>query len=127
MAHYAYLDENNLVTFVCVGKDEGENGVDWEQYYGAKRTSYNTRGGVYYDSNTGQPHADQSKTFRKNFAGIGYSYDAQRDAFIAPQPFPSWALNEDTCCWEAPAPYPQDGKRYDWNEEALSWVEVSNV
>ena len=82
MAHYAYLDENNIVTMVIVGKNEGEDGVDWEQYYGAKRTSYNTRGGIYYDPNANKPHADQSKSYRKNFAGIGYIYDNVRDAFI---------------------------------------------
>lgn len=129
MAHYAFLDENNVVTEVIVGKNEGN--FDWEQQYGSfrgqtcKRTSYNTRGGVYYDPETNQPAADQSKAFRKNYAGIGFTYDSQRDAFIPPKPFNSWLLNEQTCWWEAPVPYPSDGKRYVWNEETLSWDEIT--
>jgi hypothetical protein len=119
MAHYAFLDENNIVIEVIVGKDEGEDGVDWEAHYGAfrgqpcKRTSYNTHGGVH--SNGGTP-------FRKNYAGTGYIYDAERDAFISPQPFPSWTLNEDSCLWKAPMPYPNDGGLYQWDEESLSWI-----
>ena len=81
------------MTSVIVGKDEGEDGIDWEAYYGAKRTSYNTRGGVHQLGGT---------PFRKNYAGIGYYYDSQRDAFISPKPFPSWVLNEETCLWEVP-------------------------
>jgi hypothetical protein len=103
MAHYAMLDENNIVVQVIVGKNEGEDGVDWEQYYGGKRTSY---------------HGN----IRKNYAGIGYKYDAQRDAFIPPQPFPSWVLNEDTCLWDALTPMPTDGQRYHWDEATTSWV-----
>ena len=122
MAHYAYLDENNTVTMVIVGKNEDEDGIDWEQYYGAKRTSYNTRGGVHYDALTGLPSDDQSKAFRKNFAGIGYTYDETRDAFIPPKPFDSWILDETTCLWLAPIPYPTDGQDYRWNEEELKWI-----
>lgn len=121
MAHYAYLDENNLVTMVIVGKNEDEDNVDWEQYYGAKRTSYNTKGGIYYDSITNKPHIDQSKAFRKNFAGIGYLYDPNRDAFIPPKPFESWTLNEQSCLWQSPMPYPDDGNEYYWNEYTLTW------
>ena len=121
MAHYAYLDENNTVTMVIVGKNEGEDGIDWEQYYGAKRTSYNTRGGVHYDVLTGLPSDDQSKAFRKNFAGIGYTYNAIKDAFIPPKPFDSWVLDETTCLWVAPIPYPTDGQHYRWNENDLNW------
>ena len=118
MAHYAFLDENNIVTEVIVGKNEGEEGVDWEAHYGAfrgqtcKRTSYNTQGGV---------HSGGGTPYRKNYAGIGYTYDAGRDAFIPPQPFASWMLNEDTCLWNAPTPYPNDGNYYLWNEESQSW------
>jgi hypothetical protein len=121
MAHYSFLDENNLVTEVIVGKDEGEDGIDWEEHYGSfrnqtcKRTSYNTYGGVH--TNGGTP-------FRKNYAGIGYTYDAQRDAFIPPQPFASWTLNESTAQWEAPTPMPDDGKMYSWDEATTSWIEV---
>jgi len=128
MAHYAFLDENNIVTEVIVGKDEGN--FDWEQQYGSfrgqacKRTSYNTLGGVYYDKETNQPAADQAKAFRKNYAGIGYTYDPQRDAFISPQPFASWLLDEQSCLWNAPIACPDDGKFYTWDEETVVWVEV---
>ena len=128
MAHYAFLD-NNIVTNVIVGKNEGEEGIDWEQHYAnfqnqaCKRTSYNTRGGVYYDPETNEPSADQSKAFRKNYASIGYTYDEQRDAFIPPKPFNSWILDEQTCLWEPPTPMPDDGKIYFWNEETTSWEE----
>jgi len=116
MAHYAMLDENNIVVQVIVGKNEGEDGVDWEQYYGGKRTSYNTFGGV---------HQLGGIPFRKNYAGIGYTYDAQRDAFIPPQPFPSWVLNEFTCLWDAPTPMPTDGQRYYWDEPTTSWMVIN--
>ena len=121
MAHYAVLDENNIVTNIFVGKNEGEDGVDWEQYYNAKRTSYNTRGGVHYNQETQEPSVDQSKAFRKNYASIGFSYDESRDAFIPPQPYPSWTLIEETCFWEPPVAYPSDGQNYTWNEESQAW------
>ena len=126
MAHYAFLNENYIVTEVIVGKDEIN--FDWEQYYAikkgqsCKRTSYNTRGGIYYNPITNLPDEDQSKSFRKNFAGIGYKYDRIRDAFIPPQPYLSWVLNEETCRWEAPIPYPDDGQLYNWDESTKSWV-----
>lgn len=125
MAHYAFLDSSNVVTEVIVGKHEGEDGIDWEQWYGefrgqtCKRTSYNTAGGVH--NNGGTP-------YRKNYAGIGYTYDAGRDAFIPPKPFASWVLNETSCVWEAPTPMPiEAGKLYRWDEPTTSWVEVTNV
>lgn len=130
MAHFAKLDENSVVIFVTVGRDE-DNGKEDEltartgDVY--KQTSYNTRGGVHYDPNTNEPSADQSKALRKNYAGLGYTYDAARDAFIPPTPFASWVLNETTCLWDAPVPMPTDGKRYTWNEETTSWVEVQEV
>lgn len=126
MAHYAFLDENNIVTHVIVGKDEGEDGVDWEQFYGAVRTSYNTSGGIYYNPETNQPAQDQSKAFRKNYAGIGYSYDPVRDAFIPPKPFNSWILDEFSCTWKPPIDYPSDGDKYTWNENSLQWVLINN-
>lgn len=119
MAHYAFLDQDNIVTEVIVGKDEAEDGVDWEEQYGAfrgqpcKRTSYNTQGGSHLSGGT---------PFRKNYAGIGYTYDADRDAFIPPKTYPSWLLNEESCLWEAPVPYPDDGERYTWDEDAQAWV-----
>ena len=118
MAHYAFLDENNIVTEVIVGKDESN--FDWEIKYGlfrgqaCKRTSYNTRGGVHLLGGT---------PFRKNFAGIGYTYDKDRDAFIPPKPYASWILNEDTCLWDAPVAYPTDGQRYVWDEDKQQWIE----
>ena len=117
MAHYAFLNENYIVTEVIVGKDESN--FDWERYYGdirgqlCKRTSYNTIGGVH--KNGGTP-------LRKNYAGLGFTYDPTRDAFIAPKPYPSWVLNEETCRWEAPVPYPNDGQMYSWDESTKSWV-----
>jgi hypothetical protein len=111
MAHYAFLDAQNVVTEVIVGRDEWEevDGItDWEAYYGnvrnqvCKRTSYN--------GNIG-----------KNYAGIGYTYDSTLDAFIPPKPFESWLLNEETAQWEAPIAYPTDGLIYSWNEELGDW------
>ena len=122
MAHFAKLGLNNEVIGAHVvdnvklldadGNEQEQIGIDyllgvhgggtWVQ------TSYNTFGGEHLYGGT---------PFRKNYAGVGYSYDTDRDAFILPKPYPSWILNEDTCNWEAPVPYPDDGKRYSWNEE----------
>ena len=110
MAHYAFLDNQNIVTEVIVGIDETEliEGLDPETWYGnfrgqvCKRTSYNGN-------------------IRKNYAGIGFTYDSQRDAFISPKPYPSWQLVEETCQWEAPVPMPTDGFTYFWNEVKLAW------
>ena len=126
MSHYAQLDENNTVIFVIAAKSEGKEeeftkntGNIWKQ------TSYNTRGGVYYDPKTGEPSEDQSKAFRKNYAGFGFTYDSELDAFIPPKPFDSWVLDEETCLWEAPTPIPDYDKLYEWNETAQSWQVVS--
>ena len=125
MAHYAFLNMQNIVTEVIVGKDETDGPTNWEMHYGnfreqvCKRTSYNTRGGVHYTN--GEPSDDQSKAFRKNYAGIGYTYDETRDAFIPPKPFDSWVLNEQSCLWKAPLAYPEDGQQYTWNEELGTW------
>ena len=130
MAHFAKLDANNVVTFVTVGRqeDDGQEAAltarTGDVY---KQTSYNTRGGVHYDPNTNQPSADQSKAFRKNYAGLGYTYDESRDAFIPPKPYASWLLNETTCLWDAPVAYPTDGKRYTWDEATTLWVEMQEV
>ena len=127
MAHFAKLGSDNVVVFVTVGRQE-DDGKEAElsartgDVY--KQTSYNTRGGVYYDNATNEPAPDQSKAFRKNYAGIGYTYDAGRDAFIPPRIFPSWVLNEQSCMWEPPVPMPTDGKGYAWDEATTSWVEV---
>ena len=90
-----------------------------------KQTSYNTRGGIHYQADNNTPSTDQSKAFRKNYAGIGYYYDSIRDAFIPPKTFPSWTLNEDSCLWQSPILYPNDGKRYTWNEDILNWQEIN--
>jgi hypothetical protein len=126
MAHYAFIDENNIVVEVIPGRDEWEvvDGItDWEAYYTTKRdglravrTSYNTVGGN---------HATGGVPFRGNYAGIGYTYDETLDAFIPPRPYPSWTLNEETFSWVSPVPYPEDGNEYIWDEEAGAWVEVS--
>ena len=113
MAHYAFLDLNNIVTEVITGIDETEliEGLDPETWYGnfrnqvCKRTSYNGN-------------------YRKNYAGIGYKYDEERDAFIPPKPFNKWVLNEDTCIWESPVPYPDDEKQYVWNDNKGVWEEL---
>lgn len=116
MAHYAFLDENNIVTQVIVGRNEDDlvDGVsDWQTYYGnlhgqrCVRTSYNGN-------------------IRKNYAGIGYSYSDELDAFIPPKPYPSWVLNEDTCQWQPTIPYPtnEDGITYAWDEENLTWIPI---
>jgi len=121
LAHFAKLDENNVVTFVTVGRQE-DDGKEADlcartgDVY--KQTSYNTHGGV---------HALGGTPLRKNYAGIGYTYDAGRDAFIPPKPYASWVLNETTCLWDAPVAYPDDGKRYSWDEATTSWVEVEGV
>ena len=126
MSHFAKL-ENNVVVFVTVGRQE-DDGLEAEltartgDVY--KQTSYNTRGGVHYDPETGEPSEDQSKAFRFNYAGIGFTYDEERDAFIPPKPFESWVLDEGTCLWVAPVPYPEDGESYTWDEDAGDWVAV---
>jgi len=115
MAHYAKVS-NSLVTQVIVAEAEffdtfvDSSPGEWVQ------TSYNTSGGV---------HSDGGTPLRKNYAGVGFTYDSVRDAFYAPQPYTSWTLNEDTCLWDSPVPYPTDGLRYDWDEPTTSWVETT--
>lgn len=119
MAHYALLDENFVVVQVIPGKDEGTEGVDWETWYGeftgyaCKRTSYNTRGNEHLLGGT---------PFRKNYAGIGYTYDPALDGFIPPKPYPSWVLKTETYLWEAPVPPPDQESPWRWDEDTLSWV-----
>lgn len=117
MSHFAQIDENNVVTQVIVAEqdfiDSGAVGdpANWIQ------TSYNTYGGQHRLGGT---------PLRKNYAGIGYTYDASRDAFLPPKPYNSWVLDEDTCLWEAPVPIPDDGKAYNWDEASTSWVDIGN-
>jgi len=123
MAYYAFLDSNNVVTEVISGNNEGDNGIDnWEQQYGdfrgqvCKRTSYNTRGNTH--TNGGTP-------FRGNYAGIGFTYREDIDAFVSPQPFPSWTLDSNVV-WQPPTPMPTDGM-YTWDEATTSWKQVAGV
>jgi hypothetical protein len=119
LSHFAKV-ENGIVTQVIVADqdviDSGMFGSGWVQ------TSYNTKGGVHYGQDN-QPSGGVA--LRKNYAGIGFAYDSTRDAFIAPQPYLSWTLVEETCQWTAPTPMPVDDKRYTWDEAALSWVEMA--
>ena len=119
MAHFAKLDQENIVIFVTVGRNEDdgkENELSVRTGDVYKQTSYNTHGGVHELGGT---------PFRKNFAGIGYKYDSTKDAFIPPKPFASWVLNDETCLWSAPTPMPTDQKFYQWDESTTSWVEVN--
>lgn len=123
MAHYAFLDENNIVTEVIKGIDETEliEGIDPETWYGnfrsqvCKRTSINTIWGI---------HLLDKEPFRKNYAGIGMIYDSTRDAFYAPQPYASWTLDENTCKWEPPVAKPDDGFYYNWSEQDFAWIKI---
>ena len=112
MSHFARV-ENGVVTQVIVAEqdviDSGLFGTGWV------RTSYNTYGGQH----------PEGRPLRKNYAGIGYAYDSNRDAFIPPQPFPSWVMSEETCQWSAPVPMPVDEKHYQWDEPTTSWVEIT--
>jgi len=125
MSHFAKLDENNIVTFVTVGRQEDDgleeelNARTGDTY---RQTSYNTYGGIHYTD--GEPSEDQTRAFRFNYAGLSFTYDADRDAFIPPTPYPSWVLDEATCLWVAPIDYPADGGQYVWDEETTDWVEV---
>jgi len=115
MAHYAKVNNGIVEQVIVAEADFFDTFVDsspgeWIQ------TSYNTHGGV---------HSNGETPLRKNYAGVGYTYDSALDAFIPPQPYPSWVLNEDTCQWGAPVAYPDDDKMYDWDEETTSWVEVN--
>ena len=117
MAHYAWLDENNIVVNVTVGVNEtviqkgiGGSTEAWESFY-SNATGYNIKRTSY------------NGNYRKNYAGIGYTFDSERDAFIPPKPYPSWILNEDTCLWDSPVPRPEG--LWGWDENSLSWVEVT--
>lgn len=114
MAHFAKV-ENGVVTQVIVIDQETLNTGLWGDPASWVQTSYNTYGGQH----------PEGRQLRKNFAGIGYTYDAQRDAFVPPKPFNSWVLDEETCLWNAPVALPTDGKAYQWNEATTSWVEVT--
>jgi len=118
MAHFAKVDQGKVINVIVAEPEFFDTFVDsspgeWIQ------TSYNTRGGIHYGQD-GQP--DGGVALRKNYAGIGFSYDQGRDAFIPPQPYASWTLNEDTCLWDSPVPRPDDGNLYTWDESTTSWI-----
>ena len=127
MAHYAFLNDNNIVTEVITGVDEDAKDdlpsefSSWEEFYAdfrgqtCKRTSYNT---------VGNEHNDSGTAYRGNYAGIGYTYDESNDVFYGPKPYSKWTLNETTWTWEAPEDYPDDGKNYIWNDNKGEWEEV---
>lgn len=126
MAHYAFINDNNIVTQVIVGRDEDdlvEGVTSWEEYYGEQmgqrcvRTSYNT---------IANEHKEGGTPFRGNYAGIGFKYDEALDAFIPPQPYPSWTLSDATLNWEPPVAYPEDGGLYVWNENQQNWEAVAS-
>lgn len=118
MAHFAELDSNSVVTQVIVVNNSEllDNGVEVE----AKGVAF--LAGLFGHDRWKQ--TSYNATIRKNYAGVGFQYDASRDAFIAPQPFASWTLDEETCRWISPVPYPADGKMYRWDENATNWIEV---
>jgi len=116
MGHFAKVVDGKVANVIVAEPEFFETFVDsspgeWIQ------TSYNTRGGVHIQGKT---------PLRKNYAGIGFTYDRTRDAFIPPKPYASWVLNEETCLWEAPTPYPTEGKLYNWDEPTTSWVEIKD-
>ena len=137
MAHYAFIDENNVVVEVIAGKKEGEDNTDWEIEYAkfrpglkCKRTSYNTKAGIHYSWINGEYviSPDQSKAFRKNYAGVGYVYDEQRDMFYIEKPFNSWTLNETKGLWEPPIQPVELTEEEEnnfvnqfWNEDLSKW------
>lgn len=124
MAHFAKINESNIVTQVVVVNDsDGNNDTDGQNFLNNlfktthtwKKTSYNTYGNTHRLGGT---------PYRKNFASVGFTYDSSRDAFIEPKPYNSWTLNETTCLWESPVAYPSDGKSYEWDEDNRQWVEI---
>lgn len=126
MGHFARVKHNTVQEVIVAEQDFIDTGYvgnpdEWI------RTSYNTRGGVHYDPATGQPSADQSKALRKNYAGVGYTYDPDVDAFIPPKPYDSWTLNTETYLWDPPIPMPEEDEdtRYVWNESTTSWDAIN--
>jgi hypothetical protein len=118
MAHFAQLDENNVVLQVIVVHNNDCKDADGNESEVVGQTfCSNLLGGTWKQTS-------YNGTIRKNYAGVGYTFDATRDAFIAPRVFPSWTLNESTCRWESPVPYPEDGKSYTWDEDLTNWVEI---
>jgi len=118
MAHFAEIDANNIVTRVIVVADRDSGGGQYPESESVGAAFCNRLlGGTWKQTS-------YNSNFRKRYAGVGYSYDHERDAFIPPQPFESWVLNEDTCLWDSPVPYPNDDKLYEWNENTHTWDSV---
>jgi hypothetical protein len=121
MAHFAEIKDGKVARVIVCDNIEWAIktlGGEWVQ------TSYNTRGGIHFEPNSNNPSKDQNKMLRKNYAGIGYTYDKERDVFIPPKPYNSWVLDEETCQYKAPIEMPKDDKLYSWNEDKLEWEEV---
>ena len=139
MAHYAKIGINSKVLSVEVVADADTYNADNQEDESVgiqfltrihgwplwKKCSYNTKGGKHYDAD-GNESADQSKAFRKNYPGIGHTWDEDRDAFYAPKPYDSWTLNETTCLWQAPVAMPDDGQDYRWDEATTNWVVITD-
>ena len=121
MAHFAKLDDNNIVLEVNVVNNSDIDNLSFPDSEPVGVAFLTQWSGGY----TNWKQTSYNNNFRKNYAGIGYVYDTTLDAFIPPKPYPSWLLNTTTCQWEAPVPYPTDGKRYYWDEATLSWVEIT--
>ena len=123
MAHFAQVIDGVVVNVIVAEQPFIDTLPDPENWI---QTSYNTFGGIHYKPNVvpREPSEDQSKALRKNYAGIGFTYDSQRDAFIPPKDYQSWTLNEVTCLWDPPTPMPEDGNQYYWDEPTQSWVEA---
>lgn len=115
MSHFAKVIDGIVTEVLVIDQEVIDTGAFGDPALWVQ-TSYNTYGGQH----------PEGRSLRKNYAGVGFAYDAERDAFIPPQPFPSWTLNEDTCLWNAPTPYPDDGKLYHWDEATLTWVKVTS-
>lgn len=122
MAHFAKIENGMVVNVIVAEQDFIDTLADKDMWI---QTSYNSRGGVHYFADIGIPSG--LPHLRYNYAGVGYIYDRKRDAFIPPKPYDSWILNETTCLWESPIPYPLDDKEYYWNEEELNWVEYNQL
>lgn len=125
MAHFAQIDQNNIVLQVLVIDQAEIDTGSWGDPASWLQTSYNTRGGIYYTPNTGEVDPDQSKAFRKNYAGVGFAWlpnGPDGEGFVPPQPYPSWVMNPFSYLWEAPVTYPDDGLTYQWGEQEQAWV-----
>ena len=123
MAHYAKVKDEIVVQVIVAEAEFFKTFVDTEPGKWIQ-TSYNTRGGVHYEPNSNTPSSDQSKALRKNYAGIGFVYDIDKDAFYKPQPYASWIIDDSTGFWKAPTDVPDDVNKYDWNESTKSWIQI---